>query len=501
MRDLVWLWVMPKAALDAFLVAFKFPNMLREIVGEGASNAAFVPVFTEALETEDNAAFRNLVSAVLSAMILLLALMTIGGVLLLPALLQSLGMLDSVTGAEVDPDRIARIIAISQWTFPYLFFICLAVFFMAPLFTLKHYSTPSWSPALLNISFIACSLLFRNSFDDPAYALVLGAWIGGIAQLLVQYLAVVRITGIRVPNFQLNHPGIRRVFILIVPVIIGQSAGEVNRLVDSLFAAALPEEGTVTSLFIANRLIQLPLSIFAIATSVAILPALSAMHARSEHDKINATIRQGLNQSFFFIAPAIAGLFILGGPILALLFERGETTAADTLRTTTALHYYAGGLLAFAWVKVVVTGFYGAQDTRTPVIIASGAMLFNIALNFALVGPLGFRGLALSTTISYSLNAIVLILVLNYRNEGLLDRAWIGSIARIVGATLFMAVVTWGMLLLARSWFPDPTVPHRIGLVFVPLIASCVAYGVLAKGFQVKEFDYFLEGLRRRTER
>lgn len=484
------------------MVAFKFPNMLRELVGEGASNAAFVPVFAEARTKKDEEEFKTLVSAVMSAMILVLGVLTLVGILAMPAILNSLSMLDSVTGKDpVSPERIEQLLVISQWTFPYLFFICLAVFFMAPLFTIKHYATPSWSPALLNIAFIACALLLRDSFDDPAYALVAGAWIGGIAQLLVQYFALARLTGIRFPNFKLGHPGIRRVFFLVIPVLIGQSAGEVNRLVDTLFAASLPDTATVTWLYFSNRLIQLPLSIFAVATSVAILPALSEMHANSDFERVNATIRQGLSQSFFFVLPTIAGLMILGEPIIALLFERGEFTSADTQSTAVALRYYAAGLLAFAWVKVVVTGFYSAKDTLTPVLIASAAMVFNVALNFALVGPLGFRGLAVSTTISYSLNAIALVLVLNSRNEGLLNRDWVIRIGRMIGATFFMAVVTWGTLLLAKSWFPDTTLLHRSGLVLVPLTASLVAYGVLAKGFQVREFDHFLEGLRRRTER
>lgn len=499
-RDQVWAAVMPKASLDAFLIAFKFPNMLREIVGEGASNAAFVPLFSESHETQSEQEFKRLVSSVMSAMILFLAVLTIAGVLLLPGILQSIGALESVTGKEApSAERIQQIISISQWTFPYLFFICLAVFMMAPLFTLKHYSTPSWSPSLLNISFIGTSVLFRNSFDEPAHALVLGAWIGGIAQLLVQYLAVVRLTGIRFPNFQLLHPGIRKVFFLIIPVLIGQSAGEVNRLVDSLFAASLPEEGTVTSLFLANRLIQLPLSIFAVATSVAMLPALSRLHATKRHDEMTETIQQGMRHSFFFIMPAIIGLAILGHPIIALLFERGEFTAVDTARTATALYYYVGGLLAFAWVKVVVTGFYGAQDTKTPVIIASVAMILNIGLNFALIGPLGFRGLALSTTISYSLNCILLIAVLNSRIQGLIDRDLIEGVLRIVGATLFMGAVTLGAYRFSISWWPDPTLLHRAGVVLIPIVASCIAYGIFAKGFQVKEFDHFLEGLRKRS--
>ena len=501
-RDMVWMAYLPKASRDAFIIAFKFPNMLREIVGEGTSNAAFVPVFSESLESKSDEEFKRLVSSVMSAMIVLLALLTIGGILALPTIIQSMTVLNNFTQkAPITPEKLALVSQLSKWTFPYLFFICLSVFCMAPLFTLNHYTTPSWSPALLNISFIACAVLFRNAFAEPAHALVLGAWLGGIAQLVAQYVALVRVSGIRYPSFELMHPGIRKVLFLLIPVLIGQSAGEVNRLVDTLMAYSLPDEGTVSSLFIANRLVQLPLSIFAVATSVAILPTLSKLHAKKDYDELRSTLLQGLRQSFYFIMPAMAGLFILGQPVISLLFERGEFDATETSRAATALAYYAGGLLAFAWVKVTVTGFYAMQDTRSPVIIASCAMLFNILLNFALIGPLGYKGLALSTTISYSLNCLALYALLNHRIGGLWHRDYLESLIRIILATAFMSSIAYGTWLLSTRWFDDTVLLGKLAIALLPIAASIIAYAILSKAFAIKEFDHFLEGLKRRSER
>ena len=501
-RDQVWMALLPKASRDAFIIAFKFPNMLREIVGEGASNAAFIPVFSASLESESKEEFQRLVSAVMSAMIVLLTLLTIGGILILPTIVQGITIMENFARVDkISPEKIMLVGQLSKWTFPYLFLICLAVFCMAPLFTLNHYSTPSWSPALLNISFIACAVLFRNSFAEPAHALVLGAWTGGVAQLIAQYIALVRVSGIRFPNFQLMHPGIRKVMFLLVPVLIGQSAGEVNRLVDTLMAYSLPDEGTVSSLFVANRLVQLPLSVFAVATSVAILPALSKLHANNEQDELRATLLQGLRQSFYFIMPAMAGLFILGQPVISLLFERGEFDAVETERAATALACYAGGLLAFAWVKVTVTGFYAMQDTRSPVIIASCAMLLNILLNFALIGPLGYRGLAISTTISYSLNAVALYALLSHRIGGLWARDYIDSLVRILLATLFMSAVAYGSWLLSASWFEESTLFGKLLIALIPIATSVISYAVLSKALSIPEFDYFVEGLKRRSSR
>lgn len=501
-RDAVMFALIPAISRSAFLVAFKFPNMLREIVGEGASNAAFVPVFSSALENKSSEEFKQLVSAVLSAMIILLGLLTVAGMFALPTIIGAISYLDTFTG-EVAPsqEKIDLITTLSFWTFPYLFLICLAVFCMAPLFTLKHYSTPSWSPALLNVSIIATCWLFHERFAEPAYALVIGAWIGGIAQLTVQYIALAKVSGIRYPNFQLRHPAIRQVLWLLLPVLIGQSAGEVNKLIDTLFAASLSDPGTVTNLYAANRLIQLPLSIFAVATSVAILPNLSTLHSKGEHDELRSTLMQGMRQSFFFIMPAMAGLLILGQPVITLLFERGEFTAHDTDMAATALAFYAGGLLAFAWVKIVVTGFYAMQDTKSPVIIASMAMLLNILLNFALIGSLGYKGLALSTTLSFGLNCLALYLLLGHRIGNLWDADFINSIVRTVIATVFMSAAAYGCWMFAAGTFDGSAFFGKCLIALLPIVVSIVVYAILAKALNIPEFGYFADGIRRRVNR
>lgn len=500
-RDQIWMALLPSASRDAFILAFKFPNMLREIIGEGASNAAFIPTFAESLEKESHEEFQRLVSAVMSAMLVLLGLLTVGGIAILPTIIESITFLDTFTRAPaVSPEKLELVSSLSMWTFPYLFFICMSVFCMAPLFTLKHYTTPSWSPALLNVAFIVSVLLFRDAFAEPAYALVLGAWLGGTAQLVVQYIALAKVSGVRFPNFQLAHPGIRKVLFLLIPVLIGQSAGEVNRLVDALFAYSL-EEGTVSSLFIANRLLQLPLSIFGVATSIAILPALSRLHSKKDVEGLQTTLRQGLRQSFYFIMPAMVGLFILGQPVISLLFEWGEFDSIETARAASALACYAGGLLAFAWVKVLVTGFYAMQDTRSPVIIAFCAMLLNILLNFALIGPLGYRGLAISTTISYSINCLVLYFLLHHRIGNLWNREYVETLIRIITATIFMGAVTYGTWMLSARWFDEATLIGRGLIAFLPIGASVVAYATLSKALAIPEFEHFLEGLKRRTGR
>lgn len=495
LRDLV-LVLIPAASRDAFIVAFKFPNMLRDLIGEGASNAAFVPVFSESLEKDSEEEYRELVSAAMSMMIVVLGTLTALGVFLLPHIIQLLNVLQPLTRAEEVPqDRIDLMISLSCWTFPYLFFIGLAIFMMAPLFTMKRYAVPSWSPALLNIAIITTCLLLRDRFAEPAYALVVGVWLGGAAQLGVQYVALGRVSGVWRPNFKLAHPGVRTILWLLLPVLLGQSAGEINKLVDILFAASL-EEGTVSALFYANRLVQLPLSIFGIATAVAILPSISRAAARGSNDAIRDTLMQGLRQSFFPVFPAMIGLMVMGRPVVRLLFEYQHFTPEDTTRTATALLFYAAGLLSFAWVKVAVSGFYGVQDTKTPVIIASGSMLLNILLNCVLVGPLGFRGLALATTISFTINFLFLYLFLCERFGRLWDAEFLGGLLRMAVAGIMMGVVAYGVYYNAVRLLPPDGVLTRAAVVFLPVAAAVIAYVTICWGLKVPELKNFLSVFR-----
>ncbi|HIJ66281.1 MAG TPA: murein biosynthesis integral membrane protein MurJ [Candidatus Hydrogenedentes bacterium] len=495
-RDIVCGKLIGAVSLDAFLVAFKLPNMLRDIIGEGASNAAFVPVFSESLEKESEEAYRELVSAVMSAMLVVLAVLTIAGVILAPMLLRGLNLITLVTGAkQLDPTKIDLMASLARWTFPYLFLIGMTVFAMAPLFTKGRYAIPSWSPTLLSIAVIVSCLLLRDLFPDQGYALVFGVWLGGVAQLAVQYVAMGKHTGVWRPNFRLNHPGVRAALWLLVPVLFGQAAGEINKLVDTLFAASL-ETGTVKALSYANRLVLLPLSVFAVAISVAVLPTISKSVARGDLRETRATLMQGFRQTCFLILPAMLGLIVLRKPIVTLLFQWGEFSAADAERTATALGIYGAGLLSFAWVKVAVAGFYAAQNTRTPVVVASMCMALNIVLNVMLVRPLQFRGLALATTISFTANFLLLYIMLCDRYGRLWDEAFINTLTRIVVAAVAMAAVAGGVHFRVAAAFETDGLGARTLRAVLPIAAGLATYVGLCSALRVRELGDLFEVLR-----
>jgi putative peptidoglycan lipid II flippase len=504
-RDSIILALTPKLSRDAFLLAFRFPNMLRDLVGEGALNAAFVPLFSETLEKDSKKGYQELVAAAMSAMVLLLVCLTIVGILVMPALLH-MNHLESLTGGERHSAEYLRMtVSLGRWTFPYILFIGLTVFAMGALFTVKHYSTPSWSPVLLNIALIACCLLFywnrtfRALFPDPAYALVLGVWLGGIAQLVVQYRALAKYAGVWRPSFNLRHPGLGTLFTLLAPLTVGQAAGEVNKFVDALFAYSLGK-GSVTALYAANRLVQLPLSIFGIATSVAILPAAARAAAYGKDDEVRATLQHGFRQSCFLILPSMLGLMVLGKPIVQLLFEfrGGEFDASDTSRTATALAFYAAGLLSFAWIKVAVTGFYAVQNTKTPVAVASASMILNILLNCAMVRPCGYWGLALATSISYTVNFILLYVLLWNRFGPLWDGPFLTALLRITVASAMMAAVARAVYLRLIHVLPGNTFTSEAVSVFCTLLVAVLAYLALCWALDIPDLRQFLAALRRK---
>lgn len=492
LRDVVLFAWIPSVSLDMFIMAFKLPNMLRDMLGEGAGNAAFVPVISEYKETKSDEDARELTGALLSAMILVFGAICVAGVLLMPGLPWILEMIRPITGgAPKDAEQVRLTVRMMQWTFPYLFFIGLAVFAMAPLFVARKYGTPSWSPALLNVALIFSCLALYEVFPDPAWALVTGVWLGGAAQIVVMFYALRKHCGVWLPNFKLRHPGVKQAFWLLVPVIFGQAAGEVNKLVDVFFAYSL-EHGTVTALFCANRLVQLPLAMFGMATALAILPDLSRAGAKNDHGSIRVMLIEGYRRMAFLVVPSTVGLIVLNQPIIRLLFERGEFSAYDTERAANAMFYYALGLLAFASVKVGVQGFFAVQNTRTPVIIASVCMLLNILLNCVLVGPMGYQGLALSTTIAFAVNAFFIYLMLCQRFGVLWDAASIRAFCWIVLASVLMGAFAYGThLYLGRMTGDSGFVAQAIPTLTAMLVGGLV-YGGVARACRLEEMDHVL---------
>ncbi len=451
-RDILMGWYVPDFTRDTFLFAFRLPNTFRDLLGEGALNASFVPVLSECEKKEGIEKFKELTSAIFTIMTIILLAISVIGVLCMPLIPYMLeGLRFFTKGLPKSEEQMRQAVVILQLTFPYLFWIGIAVFLMAPLFVQGNYKVPAIAPALLNIPWILSIFLPNLINIDISYSLVIGVWVGGILQFITLYIYVRKTLGDIGLTTKIGHPGVKKAFTLIAPVILGQAAGEVNKLVDSFFSYSLPH-GTVSALFYANRLIQLPLAIFGTAISVSILPELTRYYVENEKGKMRKAITEGLFQTWFMILPAMVLLSLLSQPIVRILFQRGEFSSALTQKTANSIIIYSIGIIGFSGVKVLVQGFYAMNQTSIPVAVSSFSMLLNVFLNFLTVGKLGYIGLVLSTTISFWVNFCLLFFLLGNKVGIMLDSYFAKQVIKYIAVTL-LVISSYIFVNLFIRWF------------------------------------------------
>ena len=436
-------------AADAFFVAFRIPNMQRKILGEGAVSAAFIPVFSDLLNTRGKDAAWDMTGNLMNLLVVVLVTTTAGIMVFSPAVVTVFA-----PGFLHDPEKFALTVKLTRWMAPYLIFVGLAAFCMGILNTFKIYALPAATPILLNISMIAGALFITPFMEEPILGLAIGVLVGGVLQLLVQIPETCR-QGLKLAKkFDRKHPDVIRMGRLMVPVIFGLAVYELNMLVDTLLASLLPG-GSISYLYYGNRLVQLPLGIFGVALGVAILPMLSEQAARKEFSELVQTLSFGIRLILFITVPATVGLVVLRFPIINTLWERGEFLRSTTEGTATALLYYSLGLCAFAGIKVIAPAFYSLHDTKTPVKVGVYSMLLNIVLNVILMGPLQHGGLALATSISSLFNVLLLIYFLKKRLGQIGGRKILYSSLKLAFSGTLMGLVTY---FCNQAWF-DPVAP------------------------------------------
>jgi len=437
-RDAVVAWYFGAGlSTDVFIVAFRIPNLLRRLFAEGSLGQAFVPVFTEYLTTEGKVEAFKLARSALRLFSIILVVITLSGILLSPWIIRIIA-----PGFSDSPDKFALTVTLTRILFPYIFFICLVALCMGILNALGHFAAPALAPVLLNIAMIGSVFLIVPFVSEPIIGLAVGVLVGGLMQLVLQLPFLARNGVVVWQKAKIYHPELKKVGRMLMPVIFGSSVYQINILA-STFMASLLGQGSITYLYFADRLIQFPLGIFAIAAGTAVLPSLSRLAAAKEFEALHRTFLYALKFVFFITIPAMVGLILLREPIVALLFQRGAFNAQATQLTAHALLYYALGLWAFSGTKIVVATFFALQDTKTPVKAAVLSILANIVLGFILMGPLAHGGLALATSLASILNLVLLIRALKLKLGSL---GWAG-IVKSVGLTslssLIMGVVVW----------------------------------------------------------
>ncbi|MBF0342034.1 MAG: murein biosynthesis integral membrane protein MurJ [Magnetococcales bacterium] len=419
---------------DAFFVAQKLPNFLRRLFAEGAFSTAFVPVFADHLAKGDPEETRHAVHAVFSYLATWLLVVVAAGQVIMPAL-----VVVAAPGFLEDPAKFDLAVVLSRVTFPYIFFISLAALAAGILNSHRKFAIPAATPILLNICMILGATVFTRYFDPPVMGLAIGVTLGGILQLSFQLPALHRLgLGFR---FRWNpaHPSVRRILLLMGPSVLGVSVAQINLLLDLFLASWLPD-GSISYLYYADRLLEFPLGMIAIALGTAILPLLSAKAARGDVEGFKQNLETALQVVAFLTLPATVALVVLREPMLTLLFERGAFAPETTRLTADALLAYAIGLSALATVKVTAPAFYAMKDTRTPVRIAIICMVANMGMNLVLMFPLKHAGLALATSLAGFLNAGLLLRALRQRFDITIRRELLVTLFKALIASLIMGV-------------------------------------------------------------
>ncbi len=437
------------AATDAFFVAFKIPNFLRRLFGEGAFATAFVPVLTEYKETRSHAELKGLVDHVAGTLGLAVLAVSLVGVVAAPLVVSLFAFGWVLDGAREKLDLAASLLRL---TFPYLFFISLTAFAGGVLNAHGRFAVPAFTPVLLNLSLIGAALWLSPWMVEPVTALAWGVLIAGVAQFTFQLPFLHRLDLLPRPRVDTDHEGVRRIMKLMLPALFAVSVTQINLLLDTVLASFL-QTGSISWLYYSDRLMEFPQGVLGVALGTVILPALSREHAAEDPAGFRRTLDWGLRATVVFGVPAAVGLTVLAGPMVATLFLSERFDVHDVLMARQSLMAYAAGLLAFIWIKVLAPGFYARQDTRTPVRVGIVAMVANMAFNLALIVPLQHAGLALATSLSAFLNAGLLYRGLRkrgvYRPAAGWGRLWL----QVAFASLAMAgtILLFGPAL--ESWF------------------------------------------------
>ncbi|MFQ5680893.1 MAG: murein biosynthesis integral membrane protein MurJ [Candidatus Omnitrophota bacterium] len=434
------------AAAQAFVVAFRIPNLIRNLAGEGAANSAVVPVLTECLQ-RDKADFRRLACLLFALVAIVLAAIVFLGLVFAPSIVRFIA-----PGFAANGDKFILTTRLTRLMFPYLFLVGLSALAMGVLNSRRYFAIPALGPCLFNLALIGGGLIALSRGRD---VMVLG-WavlVGGALQLGIQ-IPLLR----REAFYSLDlcwrgditervKRRVKEIGCLLLPRMLGSGVYLLNIFVDTVLAslAWIVGDGGVAAIYYASRLIQLPLAIFGFAFSQAALPVMSAYAARGEKGRLRQSLYFTLKRVFLFIIPSAVGLAMLAGPIINALFERGKFGPYSTAITSSALSFYALGLPAYAAGKILSSCFYALKDTRSPVKSAGISLLVNIAFNLFFIGKMKIAGLALASSLAAFVNVVILykMLIKKIGLGGVDYRALFGFVLRIILSAAVMVGFIW----------------------------------------------------------
>lgn len=470
-------------ATDAFFVAFKIPNLLRRIFAEGAFSQAFVPILAEYKSQHGKQATRTFIAYVSGLLTLVLAIVTVLGMLAAPWVIYitAPGFIDT-------PDKLALTSALLSITFPYILLISLASLVGAILNTWNRFSIPAFAPTLLNVSMIGFALFAAPYFHPPVLALAWAVVVGGVLQLGYQ-LPYLRKIGILVlPRITLRDAGIWRVIRQMGPAILGVSVSQISLIINTIFASFLVS-GSVSWMYYADRLMEFPSGVLGVAFGTILLPSLAKSFSSGNQDEYSRMMDWGLRLCFLLALPSTIALGILAKPLTVALFQYGKFSAFDATMTQRALVAYSVGFMGLILVKVLAPGFYSRQDIKTPVKIAIITLIMTQVMNMMFISSLKHAGLALSIGLAACLNAALLYWQLRQQKIFQPQPGWAVFLSKLGIAVLVMAGVLISVMWLMPCW-DQGNMLERLLRLDVVVVAGVVAYfAMLAElGFRPRDF-------------
>lgn len=486
-------------AMDAFRVAFRIPNLVRDLFAEGAMSAAFVPTFTRELTREGRPRAWRLANSVVTALVLVTGVLATLGIVFAEPLVRLYA-----EGFEAVPGKIDLTVFLARVMTPFLTLVALAAVFMGMLNALGHFFVPALSPAMFNVATIVITVAlvpFAEQFGvQPIVLVAIATLVGGLGQLLIQWRPLLQ-EGYRYrPALDVRDPSLGQVLLLMGPGTIGMAATQINVFVNTQFAS---NEGTgaISWLDYAFRVMYLPIGLFGVSIAAASTPALSRFAAHDNVAAMRSTVGSAIGLMLALNIPATLGLIALAVPIIALIFEHGRFTATDTAATARALQFYALGLVGYSIVRIVSPAFYALHQSRIPVMASIVSVIANVLLNMVLVRVMGFAGLALGTSIAAILNAVLQLIMLRQALGGIEAQRIAVTFAKATVAAITMAAAAWYAEHFLRTLLPGPTMGRQAVRVLTAIAVALAVLSATSWVLRLREFEEARDLVVRRFQR
>jgi putative peptidoglycan lipid II flippase len=475
---------------DAFLLGFRIPNLTRDLFAEGALSSAFVPIFTQTLQSKGKKEAAELSNLVATALILIVGVFCLLGVIFSPLLVNVLAQ-----GFHQVPGKFELAVQMTRIMFPFLLLVALAAQAMGVLNACNRFGVPAMASTFFNIGSVTFGLAAGYLFGpwlgiQPITGMAIGVVLGGALQLFWQVPAL-RSQGFSFrPAFNWSHPGLRTIIHLMGPAILGNAAIQINVMVNTNFASRIPGNGPVSWLSYSFRFMQLPLGLFGVAIASAMLPSISRSAGAGNLEEFRRTLARSLGMVFLLTVPSSIGLIVLGKSMIGAIYQGGKFHAFDTQQTALSLSCYAVGLAGYAAIKVLNPAFYALRDARTPMFVSIASILINysVASSMMSFSGLGHAGLALSTSAVAIFGAVVLFWILRNRIGGVHGRALLASTLKITFASVAMGIAVWASSHAIQDWFGSARPGRLIDLAVSIPFGAIVFYGA-CRWLKVEELD------------